>query len=191
MNITKSMLEKDAADLMQVMQKHDYTIPSSLDIFKPILKVYSVVCAIQIMFSAIDYLIYKQSFGDYYLSNVIIFSLISLLLVFIVLSITLHGGISLVLCIPDRVKNESVILNVAKNKLKLYFYAVIIINVIVATILLFSGGRLVTLLGGSWFVSLGIGSVMFSTSMSRYLTPTVMATLNKVHETITSGKQTA
>ncbi|MEG2433305.1 MAG: hypothetical protein RSB25_16825 [Acinetobacter sp.] len=191
MNITKSMLEKDAADLMQAMKKHDYTIPSSLDIFKPILKVYRVVCAIQIMFSAIDYLIYKQSFGDYYLSDVVTFSLISLLLVFIVLSMTLYGGVSLTLCIPDKVKKESLILKIAKKKLKIYFYAVIIANIIVAAILLFSGGRLVTLLGGSWFVSLCIGSIMFSASMSRYLTPTVMATINKVHETITSGKQTA
>lgn len=191
MKITKSMLENDASILLAAIQNHDYEIPTSKAVFSMILKVFFVMVLVQVIAVVVDTITHEEKVNMNNIIMMFLFSSASLLFALFALTLTLYGSISFALCIPKEAVKNSIICQLIKQKIRFHFKLAVIVNVIVATILIYLGPDLIHALGFSWFVMIGACSIMFSGSMSRYLTPTVMATLNKVHETITSGKQTA
>ncbi|EBN9932940.1 hypothetical protein QTR52_004393 [Salmonella enterica] len=184
MKVTRSMLEQDARYLLNSVRDADYEIPSSGAVFKTIFKVYGCVFFIQLAGVLADWVIYARR-GDYYsYSDMAILSTVSLVVVFAVLCVMLYQNVSLALCIPEDVRNNSLICKIIRRKLRSYFVAVVLFNMLVALILLFLGHRHVSYLGASWFVSLGIASICFSYSTARYFTPQVMSVIDKIAEVI-------
>ncbi|EBT5734741.1 hypothetical protein LHP66_004206 [Salmonella enterica] len=184
MKITRSMLEQDAQYLLESVRTTDYEIPQSGDIFKAIFKVYGFVVLLQIIAVFFDWFLYSSSYKYYSLFSMLVFSGLSLVIIFGVLCIMLYQNVSLVLCIPEEVRRQSLFCQIVRKKLRSYFAAVIFFNVIVASILLYCGQAYAGGLGASWFVSLGIASVSFSYSIGRYFTPPVISALNKIAETV-------
>ncbi|EHI1445386.1 hypothetical protein J8921_004330 [Salmonella enterica] len=184
MKITRSMLEQDAQYLLESVRTTDYEIPQSGDIFKAIFKVYGFVVLLQIIAVFFDWFLYSSSYKYYSLFSMLVFSGLSLVIIFGVLCIMLYQNVSLVLCIPEEVRRQSLFFQIVRKKLRSYFAAVIFFNVIVASILLYCGQAYAGGLGASWFVSLGIASVSFSYSIGRYFTPPVISALNKIAETV-------
>ncbi|HFG9820668.1 TPA: protein traS [Salmonella enterica subsp. enterica serovar Frintrop] len=184
MKVTRSMLEQDSRYLLNSVRDADYEIPSSGAVFKTIFKVYGCVFFIQLAGVLADWMIYARR-GDYYsYSDMAILSTVSLVVVFAVLCVMLYQNVSLALCIPEDVRNNSLICKIIRRKLRSYFVAVVLFNMLVALILLFLGHRHVSYLGASWFASLIVGGLSFSFSMSRYFTPQVMSALNKINELV-------
>ena len=62
------------------------------------------------------------------------------------------------------------------------------VNIIVAAILIINGPNNIIYYGLSWFASLMIGNVVFSMSISRYMTPAVTATFSKIGEFLSSSR---
>ncbi|EAP7475659.1 hypothetical protein ABQ37_004412 [Salmonella enterica subsp. enterica serovar Sandiego] len=184
MKITRSMLEQDAQYLLESVRTTDYEIPQSGDIFKAIFKVYGFVVLLQIIAVFFDWFLYSSSYKYYSLFSMLVFSGLSLVIIFGVLCIMLYQNVSLVLCIPEEVRRQSLFCQIVRKKLRSYFAAVIFFNVIVASILLYCGQAYAGGLGASWFFSLGIASVSFSYSIGRYFTPPVISALNKIAETV-------
>ncbi|EBG3528019.1 hypothetical protein FI632_22355 [Salmonella enterica subsp. enterica] len=184
MKITRSMLEQDAQYLLESVRTTDYEIPQSGEIFKAIFKVYGFVVLLQIIAVFFDWFLYSSSYKYYSLFSMLVFSGLSLVIIFGVLCIMLYQNVSLVLCIPEEVRRQSLFCQIVRKKLRSYFAAVIFFNVIVASILLYCGQAYAGGLGASWFVSLGIASVSFSYSIGRYFTPPVISALNKIAETV-------
>ncbi|EDE2461889.1 protein traS [Salmonella enterica] len=184
MKVTRSMLEQDARYLLDSVRDADYEIPSSGAVFKTILKVYGCVFFIQLAGVLADWMIYARR-GDYYsYSDIAILSTVSLVVIFAVLCVMLYQNVSFALCIPEDVRNNSLICKIIRKKLKAYFVVVVLFNMLVALILLYCGHRHVSYLGASWFFSLIVGGLSFSFSMSRYFTPPVISALNKIAETV-------
>ncbi|EKS4680063.1 hypothetical protein QB701_003980 [Salmonella enterica] len=190
MKVTRSMIEQDAQYLLESVRTADYEIPASGDIFKVIFKVYGFVVFLQITGIFADWLFYAGEGRFYSYSDIAILSGGSLVVVFGVLCIMLYQNVSLVLCIPEEVRSQSLICQIVRTKLRSYFIAVILFNTIIALILLYCGHRHVSYLGASWFLSLIIGGLSFSYSMSRYFTPQVMAVIDKIAEVITPSTAT-
>lgn len=184
MKITRSMLEQDAQYLLESVRTTDYEIPQSGDIFKAIFKAYGFVVLLQIIVVFFDWFLYSSSYKYYSLFSMLVFSGLSLVIIFGVLCIMLYQNVSLVLCIPEEVRRQSLFCQIVRKKLRSYFVAVIFFNVIVASILLYCGQAYAGGLGASWFVSLGIASVSFSYSIGQYFTPPVISALNKIAETV-------
>lgn len=188
MKVTRSMIEQDAQYLLESVRMTDYEIPKSGDIFKIILRFFSAVALLQLIAVLADWLLYGSGGEDYSYSSMLILSCGSLLVVFGVLCISLYQNIAMALCIPGEVREKSLVCNIIRKKLRSYFLVMILFNYIVAIVLVLSGGYFVGGMGASWFVSLVIGGLSFSYSMSRYFTPQVMSALNKINEIISPGK---
>ncbi|EDR9396390.1 hypothetical protein CC662_19910 [Salmonella enterica subsp. enterica] len=184
MKITRSMLEQDAQYLLESVRTTDYEIPQSGDIFKAIFKVYGFVVLLQIVAVFLDWFLYSSTYKYYSLFSMLIFSGFSLVIIFGVLCIMLYQNVSLVLCIPEEVRSQSLVCQIVRKKLRSYFIAVVSFNISVALILLYCGQAYAGGLGASWFVSLGIASVSFSYSIGRYFTPQVMSVIAKIAEII-------
>lgn len=184
MKVTRSMIEQDAQYLLESVQATDYEIPSSGDIFKMIFKVYGFVVLLQVVAVLVDWFLYSASYKYYSLFSMVIFSGISLVIIFGVLCIMLYQNVSLALCIPEDVRRQSLVCQIVRAKLRSYFVAVILFNTIVASVLIYCGQAYAGGLGASWFVSLIVGGLSFSYSMGRYFTPQVMSALSKINEVI-------
>ncbi|EDV2691953.1 hypothetical protein LQM52_004050 [Salmonella enterica subsp. enterica serovar Eastbourne] len=184
MKITRSMLEQDAQYLLESVRTTDYEIPQSGDIFKVIFKVYKFVVLVQLVAVFSDWLLYGVDNEDYSYLSMLILSGGSLLVVFGVLCATLYQNVTLALCIPQDVRNKSLLCSVIRKKIRSYLQIIVLLNSVVAAVLLLSGEYFVGGLGASWFFSLIVGGLSFSFSMSRYFTPPVISVLNKIAETV-------
>lgn len=98
-----------------------------------------------------------------------------------------YGNLSMLMCIPKNVRDNSLLLNIAKKKLKSYYCVVVVVNIIVAAVLISERSDFILGYGFSWFACMIVGGLTFSMSMSRYMTPAVVAALNKVRQIISSG----
>lgn len=185
MKITRGMIEQDAQYLLESVRTTDYEIPTSGDIFKVIFRVYKFVVLIQLVAVFFDWLLYGVDNEDYSYSSMLILSAGSLLVVFGVLCATLYQNVTLALCIPQDVRDNSLLCSIIRKKIRSYLLGMVLLNSAVAAVLIFSGEYFVGGLGASWFVSLGISSVCFSYSTARYFTPQVMAVIDKIAEVIT------
>lgn len=93
----------------------------------------------------------------------------------------------MLMCIPKEVRDKSLLLNLAKRKLKVYGCVIVGINAVVAVVLISLRGDFIIGYGVSWFACMIIGGITFSMSMSRYMTPAVVATLDKIRQVVSSG----
>lgn len=102
-----------------------------------------------------------------------------------------YGNLSLLMCIPKKVRKKSLLVNLAKKKLKLYGLIMIVFDIFVAVVLISERSSLIIGYGFSWFASFLIGGVVFSMSMSRYMTPAVVATLDKIRQVVSSPQMSS
>lgn len=188
MKVTRSMIEQDAQYLLESVRTADYEIPASGDIFKVIFKIYGFVVLLQIAAVLADWLLYGN-YKYYSFFSMMIFSGGSLVIIFGILCMMLYQNVSLALCIPEEVRRQSLVCQIVRSKLRSYLVAVVLFNTIVASVLLYCGHAYAGGLGFSWFLSLIIGGLSFSYSMSRYFTPQVMAVIDKIAEVIAPSAQ--
>lgn len=98
-----------------------------------------------------------------------------------------YGNISLLMCIPKDVRDKSLLIGIGKRTLKVYSYVAVVINFVVAIVLITGNHEFIFGYGLSWVASMLIGALIFSMSMSRYMTPAVVATLDKIRQVVSDN----
>lgn len=98
-----------------------------------------------------------------------------------------YGNISLLMCIPKDVRDKSLLIGIGKRMLKVYSYVAVVINFVVAIVLITGNHEFIFGYGLSWVASMLIGTLIFSMSMSRYMTPAVVATLDKIRQVVSDN----
>lgn len=181
--VLKSDIEKDVRVLMASLNK-DYQIPTSGEIILPVIKAMSIVYVMHVVAIISSSAIYKQNIS---LPGVAIWLILSCGILTAVALIMTYGNLSMLMCIPKDVRDKSLLLGLAKRKLKVYGCVIVVINAIVAFVLISLRGDFIIGYGASWFACMIIGGIIFSMSMSRYMTPAVVATLDKIRQVVSSG----
>ena len=186
--VLRTDIEKDAEKLMMSLND-DYEIPSSWTVNRPVLKAVSLVLIIMIVASVINSIVYRHSDDpmDILFGGVFFSLLASIILSLFALMMT-YGNLSILMCIPKDVRDKSLLIGIGKRKLKTYGYVIVAINVVVAIVLISGRSDFIIGYGVSWFVSMIVGGITFSMSMSRYMTPAVVATLDKIRQVVSSGE---
>ncbi|ECR1404777.1 protein traS, partial [Salmonella enterica] len=98
-----------------------------------------------------------------------------------------YNIVSLKLSLGTEIIGQSVLLSLVEKKINSYGLFILLVNVFVGCILLWSGERFVAGLGFSWFVTYLISMLTLQTSLSRYMTPAVVSSLSKVKELLTAS----
>lgn len=186
--ILKSDIEKDAKNIIGSLQG-DYAIPTSGQIITPIIKVMSVIYLMHLFAYAANDLFYNEVGVDF-VGQMACFFISCGVLTIMVLMMT-YGNMSMLLCIPKDVRSSSLLLNILRDKLKFYGYVIVAINVVAAIVMINIGPGFIVCYGFSWFACILIGGVILSMSMSRYMTPAVVATLDKIRQVISTGNDQA
>lgn len=181
--VLKSEIEKDIRHLMMSLED-DYRIPSSGEIMLPVIKVLSVAYFMHVVAIIANEFYYND---DVWLLGLGIWLLLSCGLLTVVVLMMTYSNVSLLMCIPKEVRDKSLLIGIGKRKLKVYSYVIIAVNFFVAIILITENHEFIFGYGISWFVCMIIGGITFSMSMSRYMTPAVVATLNKIRRVVSSG----
>lgn len=184
--ITKNKIISDADNLLKCLVD-DCEIPTTWQISKLILKKLLIVYMIQIVMCGIDVTMHKSIWEVSDTHNLVNASLISCGVVSILWFVFFYSNSSLLLCVDDTVKDNSLILRIIKGKVRDYFYVTVAIVLVSAGCLLFYGPAWVGVLGIVWVVCTFVGCAVFSMSMSRYMTPAVVATLDKIRQAVSSG----
>lgn len=182
--VLKSEVENDAKNIMESLDA-DYRIPTSSEIILPIIKVMSVVYLMHALAVIVNEFIYKD---DVWLLGIGMWLFLSCGILTGVALIMTYGNLSLMMCIPKKVRDESLLFAIGKKKLKVYGYVIVAINVAVGIMLIDGDHEFIFGYGVSWFVSMIVGGITFSMSMSRYMTPAVVATLDKIRQVVSSGE---
>ena len=180
--VLKSDIERDVKILMESLKK-DYQIPTSWEIILPIVKVMLVVYVMHFIAITSALIFYNKNI---WFPGVAMWMILSCGLLTVVALMMTYGNLSMLMCIPKEVRDESLLLRLAKRKFKLYWSVIVIVNVIVAAVLISIRGDFIIGYGVSWFACMIIGSITFSMSMSRYMTPAVVASLDKLKQVIYS-----
>jgi len=181
--IRKSEVEADVKYIFDSLTG-DYIIPTSWQIFKPVIRVMIVVYLMHFFTYVANDIFYHQ-LGSGLLGRLICFLLSCGILTVIALMMT-YGNLSLLMCIPEEVREKSVLIAIGKRKLKIYGYLIIFLNIISAIVMINVGPGFIACYGFSWFVCMLVGAITFSMSMSRYMTPAVVATLDKIRQVVSS-----
>lgn len=181
--VLKSDIEKDVRDLLESL-RGDYRIPDSKEIIFPVVKVMLVVYVMHVVAIISSLLIYEKNI---WLPGVVIWLMLSCGILTAMALVMTYGNLSMLMCIPKEVRDKSLLLGVAKRKLKVYGCVIVGINAVVAVILISLRGDFIIGYGISWFACIIIGGITFSMSMSRYMTPAVVATLDKIRRVVSSG----
>lgn len=181
----KSDVERDAFELMSSL-KDDYEIPSSWSVVLPVIKIMLPVYIMHLLASIVNGMVYYGDDGLMTLYAGLFFSIISCVLLTVTALIISYANISVLLCIPRVNRDKSILLGVFKKKLKTYGCVIVSINVVVAASLIIEDPNFILGYGFSWFVCIIIGGITFSMSMSRYMTPAVVATLDKIRQVVSS-----
>lgn len=184
--VLKSEIENDAKIIMESLEA-DYRIPTSSEIMLPIIKVMSVIYLMHILAIVVNEFIYKD---NVWLLGIIMWLFLSCGILTGMALIMSYGNLSLMMCIPKKVRDESLLFAIGKKKLKVYGYVIVAINVAVGIMLIDGDHEFIFGYGFSWFVCMLIGGITFSMSMSRYMTPAVVATLDKIRQMVSSGEST-
>lgn len=182
----KSDVERDAFELMSSL-KDDYEIPSSWSVVLPVLKIMLPVYIMHLLASALNGVVYYGDDGLMTLYAGLFFSAISCVVLTVTALMMSYGNVSVLLCVPKASRDRSILLRVFKKKLKIYCCVIVLINVVVAVALIFEDPKFILGYGFSWFACMIIGGLIFSMSMSRYITPAVAATLDKIRQVVSSG----
>ncbi|EEL3199977.1 hypothetical protein HAR72_003174 [Salmonella enterica] len=183
--ILKSDVEADAKEILDSLRK-DYEIPSSGKVIYPVIKIMTVVYIMHFLAYLINDVVYQELgrniFGEFtcFLISCAVLTIMALMMT--------YGSLSIVMCIPKKQRDESLLLEIIKKRLRAYFLAVVIINTLTAIVMINVGPGFIVCYGFSWFASFLIGGIVFSMSMSRYMTPAVVAALDKIREVISTEK---
>ena len=184
--IRKSEVEEDALIILSSLEK-DYEIPTSWMTVKPVLKSMVIVYCLLIISAVVNAFVYRDN--DYPMDILwggVFFSVISSVILTLVALMMSHGSITMLMCVPKNVRDDSILINIARKKLKVYGCGIVAINIIVAFLLISERSDFIIGYGVSWFACMLIGGFAFSMSMSRYMTPAVTATLSKIGEALSS-----
>jgi len=181
--VLKSDIEKDVRDLMESL-RGDYRIPDSKEIIFPVIKVMLVVYVMHVVAIISSLLIYEKNI---WLPGVIMWLVLSCGILTAMALVMTYGNLSMLMCIPKEVRDKSLLLGIVKRKLKAYGCVIVGINAVVAVILVSLRGDFIIGYGASWFACMIIGGIIFSMSMSRYMTPAVVAMLDKIRQVVSSG----
>ncbi|MDV1123185.1 hypothetical protein RZR41_24560 [Raoultella ornithinolytica] len=181
--ILKSDIEKDARNIIESLQG-DYVIPTSSQIITPIIKPMSIIYFMHLLAYAANDFFYNEVRIDF-LGQTTYFFISCGILTLMALIMT-YGNLSILMCIPKDVRDSSLLLNLLRDKMKFYGCVMIAINIVVAVVMINIGPGFIVFYGFSWFASILIGGVILSMSMSRYMTPAVVATLDKIREVVSS-----
>ncbi|ECW6786837.1 protein traS, partial [Salmonella enterica subsp. enterica serovar Give] len=82
---------------------------------------------------------------------------------------------------------QSILLSLVEKKINSYGLFILLVNIFVGCILLWTGESFIGGLGFSWFVTYLISMLTLQTSLSRYMTPAVVSSLSKVKELLTAS----
>ncbi|KAA5922103.1 hypothetical protein F3I27_20420 [Pantoea sp. Bo_2] len=181
--VLKSEVENDAKIIMESLEA-DYRIPTSSEIILPLIKVMSVVYLMHVLAVIVNEFVYKD---DVWLLGIGMWLFLSCGILTGMALIMTYGNLSLMMCIPKKVRDESLLFAIGKRKLKVYGYVIVAINVAVGIMLINGDHEFIFGYGASWFVCMLIGGITFSMSMSRYMTPAVVATLDKIRQVVSDS----
>lgn len=180
--VKRSDIENDVKMLIQSF-KNDYRIPTSGEIIFPIIKLMSVVYMMHVVVITVGLNVCDKNI---WLPGIVMWLVLSCGFLTVMALVMTYGNLSLLMCIPKEVRQKSLLVNLGKKKLRLYGLVMIVFNTIVAIVLISERSSLIIGYGVSWFVSFLIGGIVFSMSMSRYMTPAVVATLDKIRQVVSS-----
>lgn len=180
--VLKSDIENDAKKIMDSLKK-DYRIPTSGEIVFPVIKIMSIVYVMHVMAISVNEFVYNKNM---WFPGVIMWLVLSCGILTVVALMMTYGNLSILMCIPKDVRDKSILLNIGKQKLKAYGCVIVAINIVVAIVLISERSDFIIGYGFSWFACMLIGSFIFSMSMSRYMTPAVVATLDKIRQVVSS-----
>lgn len=186
--VTKKQIENDVFILVESMRSMNYEIPTSRKVLLLIFKWLSFVYIFQACSILIDFILHKNVWERHDTSDVLIMSVISCGVVTFLWVVSLYNNISLSYCIDEDLRKRSLLFKIILRKVKCYFTFTIGIVLISTVYLLWLGPAWVGILGIVWVVCTFIGGVAFSMSMSRYMTPAVVATLDKIRQIASSGE---
>jgi|GEM_PF-2820459 hypothetical protein len=181
--VKRSDIENDVKMLMQSF-KNDYHIPTDREIISPIIKLMSVVYMMHVVVITVGLIVCDKKI---WFPGIVMWLVLSCGILTVMAIMIAYGNLSLLMCIPKEVREKSLLVNLAKKKLKLYGLIMIMFNIFVAIVLISERSSLIIGYGFSWFASFLIGGVVFSMSMSRYMTSAVVATLDKIRQVVSSG----
>lgn len=180
--VLKSEIEKDAKNLMASLRT-DYRIPTSGEIISPVIKVMSVVYFMHIAAIIANEFFHKD---DVWLLGIALWLFLSCGILTVMALMMAYSNLSILMCIQKKVRDDSLLISIGKKKLKIYGFVIVTINVFVAIILITEGHEFILGYGFSWFVCMLVGGLTFSMSMTRYMTPAVVATFDKIREVVSS-----
>lgn len=186
--IRKSDIEKDMENIMSSLNG-DYEIPTSWMIVRPVIKLMSIVYIMLFLAALINGFVYfdNEYPMELFYGGAFFAAVSGVVLTAMALMMT-YGNLSMLMCIPKDVRDNSILLNIGKQKLKVYGCVIIAINIFVAIVLISERSDFIIGYGVSWFVCMLVGGIIFSMSMSRYMTPAVVATLDKIRQVVSSGE---
>ena len=180
--VKRSDIENDVKMLMQSF-KNDYRIPTSGEIIFPIIKLMSVVYMMHVVVITVGLIVCDKKI---WFPGIAMWLVLSCGILTVMAIMMAYGNLSLLMCIPKEVREKSLLVNLAKKKLRLYGLVMIAFNIFVGVVLISERSSLIIGYGFSWFASFLIGGIVFSMSMSRYMTPAVVATLDKIRQVVSS-----
>lgn len=180
--VKRSDIENDVKMLMQSF-KNDYRIPTSGEIIFPIIKLMSVVYMMHVVVITVGLIVCDKKI---WFPGIAMWLVLSCGILTVMAIMMAYGNISLLMCIPKEVREKSLLVNLAKKKLRLYGLVMIVFNIFVGVVLISERSSLIIGYGFSWFASFLIGGIVFSMSMSRYIPPAVVATLDKIRQVVSS-----
>ncbi|EBP3773442.1 hypothetical protein ACDQ64_003929 [Salmonella enterica] len=185
--VKRSDIENDVKMLMQSF-KNDYRIPTSGEIISPIIKLMSVVYMMHVVVITVGLIVCDKKI---WFPGIAMWLVLSCGVLTVMAIMMVYGNLSLLMCIPKEVREKSLLVNLAKKKLKSYGLIMIVFNIFVAIVLISERSSLIIGYGFSWFASFLIGGIVFSMSMSRYMTPAVVATLDKIRQVVSSPQMSS
>lgn len=181
----KSDVENDVRKVLDSLST-DYDIPSTWAVLKPILNFVVLIFIMFLLAILVDCLVYPNVANKGAVLVMLSIAIMTCVVLFGVLYFMLHGLLNVILCIDRRALDESLLYRIVKRKLKFYVGVIVLFNMLTAAALIYGRNDYIIGYGFSWFMSIIFGSLIFSTSISRYMTPAVTATLSKVSEVLSS-----
>ncbi|EAY5712056.1 protein traS [Salmonella enterica] len=182
----RSDLEKDAAYILDRFKQLDYEIPSNREILKVIFSKLVIVYTLQFTFIIAD-VFFNAKPGEYHYFDTFVLALGSNVFFSFIFLMSTYSIVSLKLSLGAEIIGQSILLSLVEKKINSYGLFILLVNVFVGCILLWSGERFVAGLGFSWFVTYLISMLTLQTSLSRYMTPAVVSSLSKVKELLTAS----
>lgn len=189
MRLTADDLKKDVDMLLNDL-KRSYEIPSVLNSVRFISKVIAIALVVQFFLSALDFFIWGGEYKGGAREAIIVYCigfLGVLLLPSLVLLIVCHNPVMMISCLSDEAKKKSVLLSLAKAKFHYVLCFAILINLFVGVCFILNESAMIAFMGGSWFVTVIVSTIIYNMIMAPYFTPAVVSGLSKVKELLSAS----